>query len=405
MTRFLLALFLSLVATPCLSEKGAAIYAGGQVTLENEGAARQLSRFPCHSCHGRDARGGIEGDVPPIDWVTLSEKRPAYDLDSFHRAVTEGVSSDGRAMSRLMPRFEFSRAETDALAQHLRQIQALQRRGVATDTITVGVASLGEVTEAYVDTLRTTLRSRLGGDRVHGRRVKFVIVARGEVAAYDDLLVLLGAPAADIAAAVARGLPILAPFGPLDGNEDPTIVRAITPSRDRLLEALAEDVAQASDQGSIAILSQDDALTEDMAVALRFAASAMADRIGPAADATDVILLGGAPLATGMVPRRVWLDQHGARQIGRLPEDAEIRILLDAPDIAMRAARSGRSPILVHAELAATVLAEALKVAGRDLTRAALFGAIDDTVLRDIGLDYRMAPLTGTIQVPVMSIR
>src|SRR3954470_13126385 len=56
--------------------------------------------FACSTCHGRDARGGREGAVPApsIDGRDLSAKtshRPAYTLESFRRAVVDGITPSG----------------------------------------------------------------------------------------------------------------------------------------------------------------------------------------------------------------------------------------------------------------------------------------------------------------------
>ncbi|WP_273500308.1 hypothetical protein [Paracoccus sphaerophysae] len=52
-----------------------------------------------------------------------------------------------------------------------------------------------------------------------------------------------------------------------------------------------------------------------------------------------------------------------------------------------------------HAEIAAEIIAAALRAAGRDLTRTRFLAAMTAADLTALGLDYRRAPLTGTREV------
>jgi len=100
--------------------------------------------FPCARCHGRGGGGGGEGvtRVPPITWDRLtasSSDRPAYDEQSFIVAIQQGVASDGRTLDRVMPRFKVAGPLINELITYLRELPALERRGVAAGAVQVQV--------------------------------------------------------------------------------------------------------------------------------------------------------------------------------------------------------------------------------------------------------------------------
>jgi mono/diheme cytochrome c family protein len=89
------------------------------------------SAMACANCHGSDARGRtiqmMMGQVqaPDIRWSTLTAPptQPgdkAFDPDSFFLAVTQGIDPNGSSLRAFMPRWQLTRAESDALIEYLK---------------------------------------------------------------------------------------------------------------------------------------------------------------------------------------------------------------------------------------------------------------------------------------------
>lgn len=86
----------------------------------------------CVTCHGSDGKGGnvrmmmARYDVPDIRWSALSqpmqmngETEPAYDPNTFARAVREGIGSDGDELESIMPRWELTDPQVLGLIAYL----------------------------------------------------------------------------------------------------------------------------------------------------------------------------------------------------------------------------------------------------------------------------------------------
>ncbi len=89
------------------------------------------SAVACANCHGPDARGQTiqvmmsQVEVPDIRWSTLiapptDPADKALDRDSFFLAVTQGLDPNGSSLKPPMPRWELTRAESDALIEYLK---------------------------------------------------------------------------------------------------------------------------------------------------------------------------------------------------------------------------------------------------------------------------------------------
>lgn len=105
-----------------------AILAGGKVRIDGR-------RFACANCHGADGHGRSEGatSFPPVVWSKLATKvvtRPAYDRRLFEKAVRHGQGADGRRLSSVMPRYDLSEDQLDALTAYLRQLDNDNRLGI-----------------------------------------------------------------------------------------------------------------------------------------------------------------------------------------------------------------------------------------------------------------------------------
>lgn len=396
----------ALLVLICLSLAGPADRAGaetayflGATAPEDPIARRQLDRFPCHSCHGRDGRGGTEGDAPAINWASLAvagRDRPAYDAETFFRAVSEGIAASGRELSRLMPRYRLSRAEAAALQAELAALEERERRGVLPRRVVLGVPQdlAEELGPGLLAAIRRGLSASLAGEAAYGRTVELRRVGPAAPDPAEDVLAVIAPPADQVDALTARGIPVIAPIGQLAGDEDRTIVRAITPSRRHVLQAIARQLLATGSQGH-AIFADRPEEARELADLIRLSGG-VAGR-DAARSVPDAILLGQATLPPGITAERLWVEWPSLA-VRPPPSGPEIIVVLDAPGLVLGAVERNIHPALLLAERAGQLAGEALKLAGRDLTRTRFMAAFD-AMGRIADLDYGREPLTGTSNV------
>lgn len=145
----------------------------------------------CGKCHRRSGRGAGEGArlVPPIHAQALFSEatpnrakifrnlyledhppetdsqissrapRPAYDPRSLSRVWSEGIRSNGTALSPLMPRFQLNQTDQQNLIAYLQQLGERDEPGVDDSVIHFGAVVAGEVDpgqkRALLDVLHT----------------------------------------------------------------------------------------------------------------------------------------------------------------------------------------------------------------------------------------------------------
>jgi hypothetical protein len=144
------------------SAAGEAIYVRGVLSsgapleaLRKDAAPLSGAQAACANCHRRSGLGYKEGrsTIPPVTAAFLFDTGPQMHADALHpfvpgarlgrkpytpetlaRAIREGIDSEGRQLSYLMPRFALSDAEMTALIGHLRSLDHHHVPGVsATD--------------------------------------------------------------------------------------------------------------------------------------------------------------------------------------------------------------------------------------------------------------------------------
>ena len=410
---------------------GHAIYTGKINGLEARlgPAAKQVSRFPCHRCHGRDGLGGKEGDVPPIAWPQLSWRtvsRPAYDQAAFERAVTAGITSAERNISRIMPRYDLDQEPLEALSAYLKAVPDWQRRGVDARTVSVGVpidADSPKPGRRYARRLQQSLDRLQGQSGIYGRTVRVAALegnpqtifsrAEAEVVAVIGLPVLDHIEPSDL---VGRGIPVLFPLGLFNGNEDDSIMRGFTPSRSDIFEALGKEIAKQRSSTVAIVHGRDDkegalilkqtlrlALNEqDTEITLYNAVESSNWTHRP----SDLILWGTTWPQNMSVPveTRLWLSEQHLRSLETKAPAGQITLVLGAPELVDRALATHTDMIETHADLAAATLVEVLKTVGRLVTRARLVQAFNETPLDHLGLDYSKVPLSGTRDVRFLPV-
>lgn len=370
---------------------GRRIYWGdapGEIVAEVGGSsiAAPASRFGCANCHGRDGLGGGDAGVsfPPVAASALlaaTGSRPAYDAQSFARAVRAGIGADGRPLDPAMPRYGLPDAEAGALFAYLERLEAETRTGVGDGAILLGVTA-PDGREAA----RSIVAEALGAvatPNVFGRRLSFAIVPfEAEPARFADALARSGIfalvmPVLDpegvvLEAARRAGVPVVAPWGGLAGFEHPQDVRAVEASlaaRKAALAQKAEALARERGAGSVSVAA------------------------APPAEAD----LRGRTLV-GM------LDELGPHAEALRAAKAEV-VLLDTRFV--RPPRDGRRDVERQADIALRLVTEGLRLSGADPTRAKFMRALGRVALKTDywpALDYRLHPLTGTGELRFMEL-
>jgi mono/diheme cytochrome c family protein len=208
------------------------------------------SAVPCASCHAPDGRGKSEGGVTPPDLRHAALTRPyaaPYDDKLLRRAITMGVSSSGKALSKVMPRYQMSRADLDALIAFLRTLGDEVVPGVGDHAIRAGVflppdkraAGVRAAVERWADDLNAA-----GG--VYGRTIEVRFAAAPDTLEkfiQRENLFALFASYSGGAARTAGFVPLLSAF-----DDDPDVrapsVRYLTagvPQQTRALERFAAE--------------------------------------------------------------------------------------------------------------------------------------------------------------------
>ncbi len=132
----------------------------GNITLNSTSIA-------CGGCHGSDGRGGGEAfiQVPDIRWLSLSKAYPArrigaaetpYDQLSFAKVLRIGITTTGRKLDPLMPRFDFADDEIKGLIAYLSEIDQQESAGQSRIVILGILPRLGQ--NALADTLDAKLK-------------------------------------------------------------------------------------------------------------------------------------------------------------------------------------------------------------------------------------------------------
>jgi hypothetical protein len=153
-----------LAATAARGGAGESIYLHGKLgsggplqgTRETGGMATTGADAACVNCHQRSGLGSKEGNllIPPVtgEYLFAARTHGANDpvlpyVESMHgnrapytdatlaRAIREGVDSDGRPLSPLMPRFALSDADMVAVTLYLKSLSVHRAPGVTASVL------------------------------------------------------------------------------------------------------------------------------------------------------------------------------------------------------------------------------------------------------------------------------
>lgn len=154
------------------------------------------SVVPCGSCHGADGLGRAEGGVrpPALSWQRLAMGQglrtvngrdyPAYTEASLARAIQEGRDPAGNRLDPAMPRFVLSMADQRNLNAYLKRLADDRDPGLEERTLRLGTLLPGEgANAASARVVAAVLKDRIaqlnqqGG--IHGRQLQLITVDPG----------------------------------------------------------------------------------------------------------------------------------------------------------------------------------------------------------------------------------
>ena len=405
---------LSAMATDGDATVGKAIFQGqgdppGHAVIGGSEAALDIARFSCGRCHGRGGQGGSEGGAPAITWPELTRRtagRPAYDLDSFSALLRDGVSAGAREIDRVMPRYHLTDDAIAGLAAYLAELPSLDRRGVSTTEVSIGVAIPDDNRAPALDFARL-LESELArsqSNRLFGRNivVRRLSGASSEIiqAAQNEVLAIVGlVPSNDVTIAdmAKTDTPVLFPLALLEGDEDRTLVRGSIATRRSLLGAL---LARTAEDGckTVAIVDVGGKppleAPADARVSVR-----LSDGAGPSIKGADALIVVGADAAKAAAVMAKHGDLPVYMMAGDLTGPLPTSLKRSGSLTVVTGFSSGSEPgrlLERHASLTAELLRFSLLKNGRSLTRSGLVAAFDRSEFPELNLDYRRFPLEGT---------
>lgn len=255
-----------------------------------EGTKAPATLAPCANCHGDDAHGGAEGALaaPDIGWRSLTNpvghihrngrRHGPFSDQSFARAVTQGVDPSGGRLDAIMPRYDFTPDQIDALIEYLKVVDADQSPGVTNDSVRIGVLlpkalvsrPVGQSVLAILARVFDTLNSAGG---IFGRRIETELVDPEDLSRSDartrDLFALLDpslAPAPQ-RSPEARRTPLIAATpasSRYDADPDPSSFYVLGGVRENIDVLLAYLAAQSeTKRPPLAVIRQIDAASAD----------------------------------------------------------------------------------------------------------------------------------------------
>jgi ABC-type branched-subunit amino acid transport system substrate-binding protein len=355
-----------------------------------DGETVEASLVPCASCHGRDGRGRAEGGAVPSDIRRETLTRPydvtsstgrrhgPYDDRTLLRAITMGIDPAGNRLSNVMPRYQLARADGAALVAFLSTLGAQRDPGITDDEVAIGVL-LPPSAEAAGD-VRSSLTAWLeeinDGGGIYNRRIAIRFAQPGaegadRVAKLRELsgtfaLVAADTEGADVELADAAetiGIPMLTSISRSPSNRSGSYRQVFD------LVAGIEEQSRALVRAAL----QDGTRRPLLLVGRSDAAAAEARRLG----FERIELVGGAAIAEavrGASGDSLLLVPSPLVHPIVFSEDNPLRTYVAFPMLP-----SKRSPRAQAALASAALFADALRRAGRDVSRASLIETLDTT--------------------------
>src|SRR4030095_14383980 len=132
------------------------------------GTALNGREAACVNCHRHSGRGGVEGltVIPPVLSQRLYETtagRGPYDDATLLRAVRQGIDAAGRPLGMLMPRYQLTESEGEALLQYLKEdLSHPHTAGVTSDVVHFATVIAPNVPRSARDAMLELLNAYFG---------------------------------------------------------------------------------------------------------------------------------------------------------------------------------------------------------------------------------------------------
>lgn len=406
------------------------------------------SVIPCLGCHGADGRGESEGGITPPDitWRALTNPygadrpggrvRPPYTERLVIRAFTLGLDSAGGKLDPIMPQFRLSYADARDLVAYLKILGNTGEPGVGPQSIKLGVLL---PSSAHSTLTSLQIRSALAGyfsdlhthGGLYGRRFDFVFLdlpedtsqvlkAVSSFIAQEHPFALLSAatsmPAGFEAVAFQSGIPSMCAFATdpaslnryvfytdegvagearllasyaAGGPAGKGIHAAVFLSRDvkvRQFAVVLETALRAAGAGPLEELSQEDPAFDALQAARHCDAAGITTAFWLCPNQGPGLLLKAAA-AIGWSPVFLTSASMLSQDLGTPDTGWRAPFIVSAPAIFREpsAGLAGNSFAIEKVLASADILVEAVKRAGRALTREKLIQAIESLYDFDTG--------------------
>ncbi len=368
----------------------------------------------CVHCHGDDGRGKTEAgrfvpdirgetlDVPYVSTLPDGRHRSPYNGTRFYTALTEGLDPSGHPLDATMPRYRLSEREAADLLAYLKTIGLRSDEGVTDDIIRVGLIipidpaqaesahSDRQVIAACFDEM-----NQAGG--IHRRKIELADVDT-KAASSPPVLVLL-TDELTAATPVPAQVPLLCITAEdrRDTAGDGQKVFSLFPGTAERKQALV-NYAKAHDLGAPVVIPAD--VSDNTLKVWRDAGVKAVLLSSLAASTSPLSDFGARARALGWEPGQLWLERPATTVIdakafvvepvvlSMLSADAQADYLRWAALRGLPVSDLKRQFTLVSS---ARLLGEALKGAGRELSREKLVTALEGIRSFQPGL---MSPLS-----------
>ncbi|WP_394707887.1 hypothetical protein [Roseovarius pacificus] len=342
-------------------------------------------------------------------------------MESFSNLLATGVAPSGKRISRLMPRYEFDDETMGSLVAYLSALTAEQKTGIHQDRIVFGVP-VPTGREAYgrrlIQNLDAVFAAKIPGNGLYGRRVELRPLV-GDLSSIVDqarrqaVAVLSPAPSGrlDHAHFTASGIPVLFPLAAVSESDDHTLIRTLYASRERVIGSLIDKMGT-DGCGQISLLTATEAEFRDVQARLvqKNRAPLEISR-GLEGHAGCVFFLSGNPGTLTWQdigsPRAIYVPGAYVVDLLNSLEGFDGMLVVGRHETAALdlAVAEDIEVIRAHAVLIGEVLHDALRIAGRDLTRTSLLSAVGTVSRPELGLQFPTGTPTGSKEVTLQSVR
>jgi ABC-type branched-subunit amino acid transport system substrate-binding protein len=414
------------------------------------------SLMPCANCHGLDARGKPEAGVKPsnITWQALTKpyggtgqrKHPPYTERAFEIAITRGLDPGGNKLHPAMPRYDISKEDLSDLIAYLKQIGGQLDPGLSDDKVIIGTViprtEIGLVMRSLLAAYFEEINAQGG---LYNRKIELRAVESNDPKAGLEALIeresvfaILGTFTAGADEQIAqlaerKRIPLIGPITPFpqEGLPPNRYVFYIFSGIKQQARTLIKFAAEKLHPRDVAILHAQARAMEDAARAAaeewerngQTVRLAKLDRdlaqIAASLKGAEAVLFFGsaAELKTlaqeaekiGWNPTLLCPGSLIGREVFDLPSSFNGKILASFPLLPSDQSSTGAAKLSalvdkyklpkgnlaaqISAYCAADLFLEALKLAGRDLSREKLMSALESFYEFDTGL---APPITYT---------